>query len=285
MGSNERLVRNVSDTARWVAVYRAQESARDDALFRDPYAEKLAGDRGKAIASKMTQRASAGGGWWMVVRTRLIDDLIAASIREGCERVLNLAAGLDSRPYRMDLPESLEWIEADLAPMIEEKEKLLEGEKPRCRLRRDKVDLADAKARAAFLDRATAGEKKTLVLTEGLLIYLDPDDVDALGRDFASRASVKWWVLDVTGPGIADMMRRRMGAELESAPLKFAPYDGVAHFEYLGWRAKDVRSLFREAVRFRRVPWFMRMFSFLPDPDPRSPGRARWSAIVRLERA
>jgi O-methyltransferase involved in polyketide biosynthesis len=41
------LIRNVSDTARWVAMYRAQESARPDALFHDPWAERLGGDRGR----------------------------------------------------------------------------------------------------------------------------------------------------------------------------------------------------------------------------------------------
>src|SRR6185369_17641435 len=45
------LVSNVSDTARWVATYRAQETARPDALFKDPFAERLAGERGRAIAA------------------------------------------------------------------------------------------------------------------------------------------------------------------------------------------------------------------------------------------
>src|ERR1700723_2222994 len=126
------LVTNVSDTARWVAVYRAWESARPDALFKDPYAERLAGERGRAIAAKMPRQARRG--WPMVIRTLLMDDLITTSIAEGCDRVLNLAAGLDTRPYRMTLPASLDWVEADLGPMIDEKEKLLEGEKPHCQL-------------------------------------------------------------------------------------------------------------------------------------------------------
>jgi O-methyltransferase involved in polyketide biosynthesis len=41
---SQPLVSNVSDTARWVAVYRAWESARPDALFRDAFAERFAGD-------------------------------------------------------------------------------------------------------------------------------------------------------------------------------------------------------------------------------------------------
>src|SRR5580704_7908520 len=101
--SVEPLVRNVSDTARWVAVYRAQESARPDALFKDAYADKLAGERGRAIAAHVPRQARSG--WPMVVRTRVMDDLIVASIADGCDRVLNLAAGFDTRPYRMALPE------------------------------------------------------------------------------------------------------------------------------------------------------------------------------------
>lgn len=101
----EPLVRNVSDTARWVAVYRAQESARADALFRDPYADRLAGERGRAIAAKVPGPGRSG--WPMVVRTRLMDDLVMTSLAEGCDRVINLAAGFDTRPYRMSLPASL----------------------------------------------------------------------------------------------------------------------------------------------------------------------------------
>jgi methyltransferase (TIGR00027 family) len=221
----------------------------------------------------------------MVVRTRLMDDLIVASMAEGCDRVLNLAAGFDTRPYRMALPESLEWIEADLGPMIDEKERLLEGDAPRCRLRRERVDLSDTGARDAFLDHALGGASKALVLTEGLLAYLDDEAVRNLGRALASRAGVRWWVLDVTSPAILRMLTRGLGAQLDNAPLKFAPPDGVAFFEELGWRAKDIRSMFKEAVRLGRVPFVLRIFRFIPDPDPRRPGNARWSAVVRFERA
>ena len=72
----------------------------------------------------------------MVTRTKLIDDLVIASVQEDCDCVLNLAAGLDTRPYRLALPPSVLWIEADLPAMIEEKDRLLAEEKPVCRLAR-----------------------------------------------------------------------------------------------------------------------------------------------------
>jgi O-methyltransferase involved in polyketide biosynthesis len=57
----------------------------------------------------------------VVARTTAIDELIVDSLAQGCDRVLCLAAGLDARPYRLQLSESLVWIEADLPLLMEEK--------------------------------------------------------------------------------------------------------------------------------------------------------------------
>ena len=108
----EPLISNVSDTACWMAAERAAESVRPDALFNDPLANRLAGDRGRAIAA--TAPRLTRNGWPSVTRTKLIDDLVAESVKSGCDRVLNLAAGFDTRPYRLELPTGLEWIEVDL---------------------------------------------------------------------------------------------------------------------------------------------------------------------------
>jgi methyltransferase (TIGR00027 family) len=283
--TSESLVRNVSDTARWVAAYRARESERPDALFMDPYADKFAGERGRAIARAIAANGPryARGDWPMVIRTRLIDDLIMTSLADGCDRVLNLAAGFDTRPYRLPLPESLEWVEADLAPTIDEKEEILEMEKPRCRLRRERIDLADVTSRDAFLRRGVGGATKVLVLTEGLLAYLDDGAVRSLGQAFASRSEVRWWVLDILSPAILKRLQKGIGAYLEKAPLKFAPPDGVAFFERLGWHVRDISSIFGEAVRHRRVPPLLHKFAQFPEPDPRKPG-TRWSGVVRFGR-
>ena len=98
-------IRHISDTALWVAVYRARESERADAVFHDPYAGKLAGDRGTQIAAAMpfAQRHS----WSYVARTWLVDQVIERELSRNTDMVINLAAGLDARPYRMRLPASL----------------------------------------------------------------------------------------------------------------------------------------------------------------------------------
>jgi len=280
----EPIIPHVSDTARWVAVYRAWETDRPDALFRDPFAERLAGERGRAIAAA-TPRAAVTG-WSAVTRTRLIDDVVLDAIGHGCDRVLNLAAGFDTRPYRLALPRTLTWIEADLPALLDEKEHLLAQETPSCTLVREPVDLADSAARAALLERSLAGASAALVITEGLVVYLTDETVGALARDLHAAAAIRWWTLDMLSPGIRQMISNGMGGRHPARALvKFAPENGVAFFEALGWNARAVMPIFRSAVRFRRAPLWMRPLALFPDPDPRRLGKARWSAVVRFERA
>src|SRR5215475_6737083 len=94
-------VRHVSDTALWVAYFRARESQRPDALFRDPYAERLAGEHGFHLANTLVDGNKHEWAW--VARTYLFDKFVSQEIQDGADLILNLAAGLDARPYRMDI--------------------------------------------------------------------------------------------------------------------------------------------------------------------------------------
>src|SRR5258705_1798352 len=95
-------IRNVSDTAKWVAEYRAMETDRPDAIFRDPYARKLAGPEGAQIVASLPRGKSFA--WPMIVRTAVFDEIILDRVRAGADLVLNLAAGLDARPWRLGPP-------------------------------------------------------------------------------------------------------------------------------------------------------------------------------------
>jgi len=280
--TSDPLITNVSDTARWVATYRATETARPDALFRDHLADRLAGERGHAMVASAPR--AMRNGWWLVARTKVIDDIVSEAIADGCDLVLNLAAGLDTRPYRLDLPPEFRWVEADLPGLLEEKRRLLAGETPRCRLTTHAVDLADSHARDAFLDDELSGASRALVLTEGLLMYLDENDVRALSTSL-TRPEIAWWMLDFAGPGLQKRLNRRTGGMLDSAPIKFAPANGLAFYEQLGWRPVEVESVFSAAHRFGRLPLLMRLAARLPQPDPRKPGNQPYSGIVRLTRA
>ncbi|WP_433756911.1 class I SAM-dependent methyltransferase [Nocardia sp. CA-135398] len=282
MAETAELVTNVSDTARWVAAFRAAESARPDALFHDPLADRVAGERGRAIAAHTPRLMRSG--WNLTTRTKLIDDLILKTIAQGCDRVVNMAAGMDTRPYRLDLPTELSWTEADLPELVAEKNELLKGEAPRCALTRTAVDLADPEVREQFLDAALDGAHRALVLTEGLVYYLSDEDVTSLAAALA-RPEIAWWALDVNNQAVVKRMSKATAELLANAPWRFGPVDPLGFFADLGWTADEVEPIVPAAHRFHRLPWFMKPFMLFPQPDPRKPienSRQPWSSVVRL---
>jgi methyltransferase (TIGR00027 family) len=275
------LVRNISDTALWVAYYRAVETERPDAVFKDPFARALAGERGQRIAKAQT--LGDKNAWSFMARTVLFDRFITEAVREGADLVLNLAAGLDTRPYRMELPKTLRWVEVDLPGIFDYKEQILKGAAPACELERVRLDLTDEAARRALLRRVAAGSKKAVVMCEGLLLYLSPEQVATLGRDLASVAAFQTWLVDLASPGLVRMMKQGGGDMVASAgaPFKFAPPEGEHFFEPLGWQPAEVGSLLHTAARLQRLPFILSLFAKLPEPKKRSPRRP-WSAVVRL---
>jgi methyltransferase (TIGR00027 family) len=249
----EAVLQDVSDTALLVAVHRALETERRRPLFRDPYARMLAGERGARIARRMRHGQVS---WPVVVRTVVLDELIMRTVeRQPGACVLNLASGLDTRPYRLDLPADLLWVEADLPAILEYKAQRLAGERPRCRLERVAVDLTDAAARRRLLDQLVG--RPTLVVSEGLLAYLAAEDVAALGRDLAERRDFRWWLLDLPGPLFLKWgSRGSWGRQLSeaNASFRFAPEEGPDFFRPLGWEPVEVRSSWEEARRLGREP-------------------------------
>jgi len=244
-----------------VAAWRAREGERPDALFRDPLAARLAGEHGRRIIDHLPRRTFLGG-WSIVIRTCIIDDLIKSSVAEGTDAVLNLGAGLDTRPYRMELPAALRWVEVDLPQVIELKDALVSGEQPRCRLERTKLDLSTADQRGKFLSEMAAASKNILVLTEGVIPYLSADEVAALARDLRSHGAIHHWIADYFSPATYKY-RRRSGitALMKSAPFRFEPEDYFGFFRELGWQPKTIRYIPEEAVRLGRpppFPWYIR---------------------------
>ena len=144
-------LRHVSDTALWVAMYRAFESERPDALFRDPFARRLAGERGEAIVEALPRGRSLA--WPMVVRTAVMDEIITRCVDRGVRTVINLAAGLDARAYRMALPPALRWLDVDLPDMIAYRREHLGDAKPVCACESVAADLSDPAATEAVLAR------------------------------------------------------------------------------------------------------------------------------------
>ena len=275
-------IRYVSDTALWVAVYRAQESELADAVFHDPYARKLAGDRGIQIAAAMpfAKRHS----WSYTSRTWLVDQFIEREVQQGADMVINLAAGLDSRPYRMELPASLRWIEIDLPDMLNYKQEVLATERPLCSLERVPLDLKDVAGRRALFQRLGDEANRVVIVSEGLIIYFEADEVVELARDLATPSSFRRWATDLTSPALLKMLQKTIGGPLVNAgsPLKFAPREGPEFFAPCGWQLAETHSLLHTAASLKRLSFGMRLLSLLPDPAGRKPDKP-WGGVCVFE--
>jgi methyltransferase (TIGR00027 family) len=281
MSTREPLVRNISDTALLAAIYRARETERPDAVFRDPFARRLAGERGDQIAKSMP--FSERGTWAWIARTYAYDEFIKQQVREGVDMVVNLAAGLDARPYRMNLPASLHWIEVDLPGILDYKEEILRGEKPACILDRVRLDLSDLAVRRQLFAALGGSAKSVLIITEGLLIYFSRDEVASLAQDLAAVPAFHHWIIDIASPGLLKMLQKGMGPQISegNAEFKFAPEEGPKFFTAHGWDVVDVRSTLKTAARLKRLTFWMRLFSLLPDSQDKQ-GSRPWSGICLL---
>lgn len=281
-------VSHVSDTALWVAVHRATESKRKDALFRDPYAERLAGERGRRIAGEL--EPGNGAAWSIITRTAVLDELIMAAIRDGADTVLNLAAGLDTRPYRLPLAKSTRWIEVDFPEMIAYKESKLADARPQCALERVALDLTDRPARQRLFARVNEESRQVLVITEGLLIYLTLDEVAALAQDLHAMSRFERWTADVLTRELLDWLLTKQFKTFATGAVRmhFAPPGGVAYFERFGWRAHTVRKMTVESRRLRRqMPraWLFRLLAALSPKHVRERYGKYESYLLLLQRA
>jgi methyltransferase (TIGR00027 family) len=213
--------RAVADTALLVAAIRARESDRPDGLFCDPFAERLAGERGRELLAGALTSSGEQSTAQIVVRTRFWDEAVLEAVPENGQVVI-LAAGMDARAYRLHWPSGAVVYELDQPRVLTAKSELLAGEEPRCRRIPVAVDLADdwpAAIRAAGLDQAAP----TVWLLEGLLQYLDEDAVDTL-FDRIDALSVPGSVLLYEVVGKTLLESPSMAPVLESMAQQGAPW-------------------------------------------------------------
>jgi methyltransferase (TIGR00027 family) len=248
-------IHHVSDTALWIAAYRALESGRPDAVFKDRLARKLAGARGfRMVAETPNAEAMA---FAMVARTTAIDRLVYHAIERGATTVINLGAGLDTRPYRMNLPAALSWIEVDFPDMISYKNTILKDEDPACRLQRLASDLSDDKGRKALFALLGKETNHALIITEGVIGYLANEQAAKLSKDLHDVNSFRHWIMDYSqGWFIKNAMKRKLDKKmLTHAPLKFSESDPIRFFGRQGWKVEENIFILDEADRLgRKLP-------------------------------
>lgn len=207
--------------------------------------------------------------WSMAIRTRVLDEMLLHCIeRDKCDTIVNLAAGLNSRPYRLTLPSFLHWIEVDLPAVLAAKEKILAKEHPTCALELVQLDLAERAARQELFQRINAQAMRVLVLTEGLLNYLIEEQVVELTEDLHSQPNFHW-LLNTSGPAqVIRFLQRLHGKQLArgNAAFQFLPEDENALFRRCGWEVALFRSMLRESEHFKRT-WPLEVIELIGESE------------------
>ncbi len=173
-----------------MALVRAEESRRADRLFDDPYADAfLAAAPGafdmehRSAAAKTGDMASWGAAFWShaVTRTRFFDDYLMTATASGIRQVVLLAAGLDTRAFRLPWPEGVRLYELDLPEVLTFKERVLteRAAAARCARTTIEVDLREDWT-VPLLQAGVQAAEVTAWLAEGLLIYLTADEAATL---------------------------------------------------------------------------------------------------------
>ncbi|QLL09169.1 SAM-dependent methyltransferase [Mycobacterium vicinigordonae] len=247
--------RAVADTGLLVAAIRARESERPDRLFSDPFAARLAGDRGRELLAAALESAGEHSTTQIVVRTPFWDRALLDAAQR-IRQVVVLAAGMDARAYRLSWPDGTVVYELDRPEVLAEKSDLLAAEQPRCNRVSVGVDLtADwpAAIQSAGLDPGLP----TVWLMEGLLQYLPETAVHALfDRVDALSAPGSVLLYEVVGkillesPAMAELVRS-MAAN--GAPWLFGTDEPEQLAQRRGWAAM-VTDIAEPGNRYGR--WF-----------------------------
>ncbi len=261
-------MKNISETAYLVAMYRALETERTDALFQDPFARLLAGGRGEMLVEVIGEKQQITTA--IAIRTRVIDEIIGRLIEsEGIDTVINLAAGLDTRPYRLSLPSSLHWIEVDLPEIISYKEQTLKSVQPVCSLERVKLDITDITLRKALFTKINMSAKQVLVITEGLLSYLYETQVASLAVDLNKQSNLRWWLFELESSLALQHYHQIYARKIfdqyfanGNPTLLFAPEKGAEFFQQYGWKVAECKSAYKELCRLKqgvKFAWLLKL--------------------------
>jgi methyltransferase (TIGR00027 family) len=179
-------------TARWTAAARSLESVREDRLFDDPWASLLAGTEGPAWAATRPPDSLAP----MILRIRFFDDFLQRVTREeAITQVVLMAAGLDTRAYRLAWPEGTIIFELDQPAVLQEKEQALQSANAQalCTRRTIELDLTGP-WKEALVKAGFNSSQPSVWLLEGFLFYIPTESISILLDVVSSLAITGSWV-------------------------------------------------------------------------------------------
>jgi methyltransferase (TIGR00027 family) len=286
------IATSVGATAVMVALARAAETASAAPLIRDQFAEPLVST--PELAGVREQVAA----WWapepddgsddgvdpdftvdsqnmidyQAVRTHFFDGYFADAVGAGIRQVVILAAGLDSRAYRLDWPTGTTVYEIDLPKVLDYKAETLAGHgaEPIANRRAVPVDLRHDWPQA-LRDAGFDATQPTAWLAEGLLPFLPAAAQEAMFASIdtlsgsGSRVAVEIFGVDVEKRKEAEEKWAQLRAKREARgeDTSFNPFDLWFEdegrpdcgdwFAVHGWTTRTVNAR-EEALRLGRAP-------------------------------
>ncbi|OBA73223.1 SAM-dependent methyltransferase [Mycobacterium sp. 1554424.7] len=276
-GDSWAITELVGATALGVAAARAAETAGPGPLIRDEFARLLVSSAGNAWArladpelawldgDPQGQRGHRLGIDYQAVRTHFFDEYFGNAVSAGIRQVVILAAGLDSRAYRLNWAPGTAVYEIDQPKVLEYKTGILErhGAIPTASRRPVPVDLRDdwpAALTAAGFDRT----QPTAWLAEGLLPYLPSDAQDRLFETFTalsapgSQVAIEAFGMNKRSNSQRWLrMRERLGLDVNVEALTYQEpdrTDAVAWLTDHGWQVDAVNNRDEMARLGRPVP-------------------------------
>jgi methyltransferase (TIGR00027 family) len=233
---------NISLTAVAIAHFRALESSRDDRLFDDALAAPLVAASGLPMSQISLSDVVAGRVYESVAaRTRYLDERIVGAVDGGCKQVVILAAGLDTRAFRLRVPTDTRYFEIDLQELVQFKESTLTNEgavSPCQRIALSADLLADwttALQEAGFDPRAP-----TVWVAEGLFMYFTDDQSESLLAEISTVSALGSHLCFVHfGPGaLEEEQSRELAERVKTGGFSFESYlaDPATWCQRFGWQ-------------------------------------------------
>ena len=228
----------LSATAYWTAAVRALETERADSLFQDPWARQLAGETGAAWLIERTPESVVP----IVLRTRYFDDALQQiAHQDGIRQVVILAAGLDTRAYRLAWPGGMRFYELDQANVLGYKAHVLgmTGAKPSGERHSLAVDLTsrwqDVLLKSGFDPAQPAGW-----LLEGFLFYISNANLVSILDEVCKLAAPGSWMgFDIVNSLVLTSPYTRKWVEMQAqagAPWIGTLDDPLGFLSTRGWR-------------------------------------------------
>jgi methyltransferase (TIGR00027 family) len=180
---NWDITTSVGATALFVATARALEAQKPDPLAIDPFAEvfcrAVGGNAADVLDGKNPEHQLKTADWgehfvnFQGARTKYFDTYFRQAADAGVRQVVILAAGLDSRAYRLPWPDQTTIFELDRPQVLDFKREVLaeQGAKPNAERREVAIDLREDWPQA-LRGSGFDANKPSAWIAEGLLIYL-----------------------------------------------------------------------------------------------------------------